>query len=303
MKRGILPVIAVALVIGVWSIFRGDSTANVERQVDVPIAVVSIDAGDGSRDQIDSVRDAFPSVSREEIDGAATAAAMDDTGLSVWSAEPEDMAVSLLDELAQILDLDLVSILSSECTATTCELRIVSSNDSHETWDRLKPLELRLKDPPYSAAEVSIGALLDGGIEVVTVSLKRNPWPFATADEFLETRSEVLRDMQEFAPERFASFDTAVRRRFLREADELLSSRSYDATPVSFRGYFDERVIVENVCSYACPSDVQRVIHFDVPTGLTCAQMDGVEHFIDARDSMGNIEQRVFCIPAPLLDD
>jgi hypothetical protein len=98
---------------------------------------------------------------------------------------------------------------------------------------------------------------------------------------------------------------------FFIPADELLSTAetdlgtdNYDSGPVPIRPFIWNGQIVsimaENVCAYDCESDGRQVIYIDIPDGVSCNALQGVEQRIPVRTQNGGIDERSFCIPGNL---
>ena len=88
-----------------------------------------------------------------------------------------------------------------------------------------------------------------------------------------------------------------------RLAQRVMPSTAPGGPAEAFNRLDGHALAVENVCSYSCPTDVQRVIYYqDVPDGGACELIDGVEQTIEAQTAGGRYQNRTFCVPAFLAE-
>jgi len=141
--------------------------------------------------------------------------------------------------------------------------------------------------PPYTEQESRDGA--DRADELINelelLSGLGAPEECPAPDELAEQRSHLA---------------TLVRRL----AERAMPSAAPGEPPHAFNRLNGHALVVENVCSFNCPTDVQRVIYYqDVPDADACGQIDGVQETIQARTPVGRYEERKFCVPAFMVDN
>ena len=200
----------------------------------------------------------------------------------VWPVEPEVMKSVILGQLAQAPNQSLYSILSSECTPTDCEIRLLSGSLTALAGPSGAFANL-LIDPPYDAiSKLEVRRQATGANEV-TLSFSANPPPPPTAEE-VETQMRREAD---------------IARSF---AANALPPASYGSPPVVFGNIDGAEQVVEDICSVDCPLDGQRVIYYNVPNGRSCTDLGGVERSFNVRSRAGAFSERTFCVPRFLID-
>jgi hypothetical protein len=147
-------------------------------------------------------------------------------------------------------------------------------------------VELR-GQPPYSDQESRDGA--DRADELINefelLSGLGTPEDCLTAEKLAEQRSH----------------QAALVRRL---AQRAMPSAAPDAPAQAFNRLNGHALVVENVCSFSCPTDVQRVIYYqDVPDTDACSEIDGVQRTIQARTPDARYAERTFCVPAFLAEN
>jgi hypothetical protein len=89
-----------------------------------------------------------------------------------------------------------------------------------------------------------------------------------------------------------------------RLAQRAMPSESPGSGVRRFNRLNDYALVVENVCSLNCPTDVQRVIYYqDVPDAEVCDGIDGVQQTIETPLPAGRTEERTFCVPVFLAEN
>jgi len=226
---------------------------------------------------------AAPSAEAGAVDSTSATLGGDEVAAAegrTWPVEPEVMHNIVLAEMGKFFDTGLINVLSSNCSPTACEVRLVATRLSALSGKDFPGLLAR---PPYEATFKLESRLQRTGADEVTFTFYAGTPPPPTAEEVADRMRSDAESTRYFAA-------------------NALPSGSYGSQAVRFGSRGGAEQFVEDICSVDCPLDGRRVIYLDVPDGGSCDEFEGIEQSFNVRSSTGSFSERTFCVPRFLIE-
>ena len=296
-------VVLIAGIVAAWFLFRAPG----DESLSVPAAHRAVSAASTTQpvDQIFELQsaevepepgeliqpDVSDGVESDSRNNAVADSDFADPVLRVWPVEPSVMEALIVQELAALPDSGISSITSLECTATLCELRFVSDKSLSVLIGADSPFYETFGSAPYEALVRVKARLIAPGTWDRTVTLRSDGQTL-----------EGLRGAALFEElgEEWRQAPVLPRRL----ADSFMSPTIVFASPVQLGTKSDGASLVgEYTCIFDCPRGVETVVHLRAEEGRTCAQLNGTERTMPARNFVSQeLEYRTVCLPNLLVE-
>jgi hypothetical protein len=214
-----------------------------------------------------------------------TLPAADSASQTEWPVPPATLESKFISALLGLPGLENVVVYSSECSWTKCEVHVTASNADRNYHPVFSVIVNDLAFPRNISfrAYVELAEKYSRDFDVIRIDTDLGSPPDPSV---FFIPAELLQDVAEFSS----------------SANELaLGPRElfdYDAP-----GGGEVRILLEEICEEVCSFGSQQLIHIEIPEGLTCEQLQGVEHTRLVGTEAGGVVERTFCVPNTLIQE